>query len=182
MNPSSSHYPEGASFRSALNTRYRVASIWQVIFFSALLIAIISLTALLYNVIDGAFGYIAFEYKKDPATFTATPLPGLKKDELLAILKDHLSAGAYNKLDNEQPMLKRSEADLYSLFVERLLQIDTKQTWSLTESLLQGAEIRAEVAKDYPDARLEFRSWLTPQFLVSPMSSRAELPESVLRF
>ena len=174
MNPSNPNYPEGASFRSALNTRYRVASIWQVIFFSALLMAIISLTALLYNVIDGAFGYIAFEYKKDPATFTATPLPDLKKDELLTILKDHLSAGAYNKLDNEQPMLKRSEADLYSLFMERLIQIDTKQTWSLTESILQGAEIRAEVARDYPDAKLEFRSWLTPQFLVSPMSSRAE--------
>jgi len=174
MNSSNTYYPEGASFRSALNTRYRVASMWQMIFFSALLIAIISLTALLYNVIDGAFGYIAFDYKKDPATFSATPLPDLKKDELLTILKDHLSAGAYNKLDNEQPMLKRSQADLYSLFMERLIQIDTKQTWSLTESILHGAEIRAEVAKDYPGAKLEFRSWLTPQFLVSPMSSRAE--------
>jgi len=174
MNSSNTYYPEGASFRSALNTRYRVASLWQMIFFSALLIAIISLTALLYNVIDGAFGYIAFDYKKDPATFSATPLPDLKKDELLTILKDHLSAGAYNKLDNEQPMLKRSQADLYSLFMERLIQIDTKQTWSLTESILHGAEIRAEVAKDYPGAKLEFRSWLTPQFLVSPMSSRAE--------
>ena len=174
MNSSNTYYPEGASFRSALNTRYRVASLWQMIFFSALLIAIISLTALLYNVIDGAFGYIAFDYKKDPTTFTATPLPDLKKDELLTILKDHLSAGAYNKLDNEQPMLKRSQADLYSLFMERLIQIDTKQTWSLTESILHGAEIRAEVAKDYPGAKLEFRSWLTPQFLVSPMSSRAE--------
>ena len=33
---------------------------------------------------------------------------------------------------------------------------------------------RVEVAEKYPDAKLEFRSWLTPQFLVSPMSSRAE--------
>jgi phosphate transport system permease protein len=174
MNPSHDQYPEGSSFRSALNGRYRVASIWQVVFFSALLIAIISLTALLYTVIDGAFGYIAFEYKKDPATFTSTPLADLKKDELLVILKEKLSSGAYTKLDNEQAMGTRSQADLYSLFLERLIQLDIKQTWSMTESITRGAEIRAEVAQKYPKAKLEFRSWLTPQFLVSPMSSKAE--------
>ena len=168
------HYPQDNSFRSELNTRYRTASIWQVIFLSALFIAILSLTALLYNVLDGAFGYIAFEYKKDPATITTTPINELTKDELLVILKEELSSGAYKKLDNEQPMQERSRADLYSLFLERLVQIDTKQTWSLTESIFRGADIRAEVAEKYPDANLEFRSWLTPQFLVSPMSSRAE--------
>jgi phosphate transport system permease protein len=52
--------------------------------------------------------------------------------------------------------------------------MDTKETWSLTDSLLRGAEIRAEVSQKYPEAELEFRSWLTPQFLVTPMSSRAE--------
>jgi phosphate transport system permease protein len=168
------HFPEGDSFRQALSTRYRTASIWQAVFLSALLIAIISLTALLYTVLDGAFGFVAYEFKKDPATFTAKPINELTKDDLLAILKANLSSGAYTKLDNEQSMDTRSQADLYSLFLERLVQIDTKATWSMTDSILHGAEIRAEVARDYPGAQLEFRSWLTPQFLVSPMSSRAE--------
>jgi len=44
----------------------------------------------------------------------------------------------------------------------------------MTESLLHENEIRAEVARKYPTAKLEFRSWLTPQFLVTPMSSKAE--------
>ena len=44
----------------------------------------------------------------------------------------------------------------------------------MTDSLLNGAAIRAEVTEKYPDAILEFRSWITPQFLVTPMSSRAE--------
>ncbi|HNB40264.1 MAG TPA: phosphate ABC transporter permease PstA, partial [Anaerolineales bacterium] len=74
----------------------------------------------------------------------------------------------------EEKMEERTQADLLSLFLERLVRIDTKQTWDLAESLTRGAEIRAEVADKYPDAKLEFRSWLTPQFLVSPMSSRAE--------
>ena len=174
MNPNRNYYPQDTFFRQALDRRYRTASIWQVAFLSALLIAIISLTALLYNVVDGAFGFVAYEYKKDPATFTSKPLNELTKDDLLVILKDNLSSGAYTKLDNEQLMDSRSQADLYSLFLERLVQIDTKDTWSMTDSILRGAEIRAEVAEKYPDAKLELRSWLTPQFLVSPMSSRAE--------
>ncbi len=141
---------------------------------SALLVALISLMALIYTVIDGAFGYVAFEYKKDPATFTSTPLEKLSKEELLTILKSKLSSGAYKKLDGEQPMQARSQADLYSLFLERLVQLDTKQIWSMTDSILHGAEIKAETAKKYPKAKVEFRSWVSPQFLSSPMSSKAE--------
>jgi phosphate transport system permease protein len=174
MNPRQDHYPEGDAFHASLGKRYLVANIWQTVFLSALLIAIISLTALLYNVVDGAFGYIAYEYKKAPTEFTSTPVAELTKDELLVILKENLSAGAYGKLDKEQPMGERSQSDLLSLFLERLVRIDTKGTWSMTDSLLRGAEIRAEVTEKYPDAILEFRSWLTPQFLVTPMSSRAE--------
>jgi phosphate transport system permease protein len=170
----SDHYPQNESFRAALTSRYRTANLWQSLFLSALLIALISLTALIYNVIDGAFGYVAFEYKKDPAMFTSTPLESLSKEELLTILKSKLSSGAYKKLESEQPMQERSGADLFSLFQERLLQVDTRQVWSMTESILHGAEIKAEAAQKYPKAKLEFRSWLSPQFLVSPMSSKAE--------
>jgi phosphate transport system permease protein len=168
------YFPEGSDFYSILKGRYRTATVWQVLFLSALLIAIISLTALIYNVVDGAFGYIAFEYKNDPAEFTSTPINELTQEELLTILKNNLSEGAYNKLNNEQAMETRSQAELLTLFLERLIQIDTKQTWPMTESILNGAEIQAEVADKYPEAQLEFRSWLTPQFLVMPMSSRAE--------
>ncbi len=174
MNPKHDHFPEGPSFYASLRTRYRIATIWQYLFLTALLIAIIALTALLYNVVDGAFGYIAYEYKDDPAEFTSTPINELTKEELLVILKEELSSGAYNKLDNEQPMEQRSQADLLNLFLERLVRIDTKGTWSMTDSLLRGNEIRAEVAEKFPNAILEFRSWLTPQFLVAPMSSKAE--------
>lgn len=157
-----------------LDARYRLATLWQALFLSALLIAIVSLMALIYNVVDGAFGYIAYEYKKDPAQFTSTPIANLTQEELAAILKENLSSGAYKKLNNEQPVAERSQADLFNLFMERLVQLDTKATWSMTDSLMNGEDIRAEVAEKYPKAQLEFRSWLTPQFLVTPMSSKAE--------
>ena len=108
MNPNHDHYPDGESFRRSLSGRYRTAAAWQALFFSALVIAILSLAALLYNIVDGAFGYVAFEYKNDPTEFTAKPLDDLNREELLAILKTNLSSGAYKKLDNEKSMDKRS--------------------------------------------------------------------------
>lgn len=174
MNPNHNLYPEGEALHRSLNTRYRNASFWQTLFFSALVIAMLSLAALLYNIVDGALGYVAYEYKNDPAKYTTKPLEDLNKQELLDILKANLSSGAYKKLDNEKPMEKRSKSDLYTLVLERLIQIDTKQIWSMTDSILRGAEIKAEVAEKYPKAMLEFRSWLTPVFLTTPMSSKAE--------
>lgn len=174
MNQNHDHFPEGESFRQSVSKRYRTASIWRWLFFSALVIAILSLVALLYNVVDGAFGYVAFEYKNDPTEFTSKPLDDLSKQELLDILKAELSSGAYKKLDNEKLMPERSRADLYTLFLERLIGIDTKETWSMTDSIFNSAEIKAEVAEKYPEAQLEFRSWLTPVFLNTPMSSKAE--------
>jgi phosphate transport system permease protein len=174
MSEQNKNYPEGSAFYSELRKRYLIASIWQTLFLSALVIAVLSLTALIYNVFDGAFGYVAYEYKNDPAELTSTPIHELTREELLTILKDGLSSGAYTKLDNEKKMENRSQSDLYILLLERLLQIDTKATWSMTDSLLRSNEIRAEVAEKYPDAELEFRSWLTPQFLTTPMSSKAE--------
>lgn len=174
MSQNHDHFPEGESFRQSVTKRYRTASLWQGLFFSALVIAILSLVALLYNVIDGAFGYVAFEYKNDPTEFTSKPLGDLNKQELLDILKANLSSGAYNKLDNEKLMTKRSKADLYTLFLERLIGIDTRETWSMTDSILNSTEIKAKVAEKYPEAQLEFRSWLTPVFISTPMSSKAE--------
>jgi phosphate transport system permease protein len=174
MNQRRDHFPEGDAFRKELNGRYRSATIGQILFLSALLIAVVSLTALLYNIVDGAFGYTAYEYKVDPSTITSKPLTELSQPELLELLKANISKGAYNKLNNEQAMETRSQADLLSLVLERIIRIDTKATWSLTQSLLNKADIEAEVAQKYPEARLEFRNWLTFSFLTSPMSSRAE--------
>jgi len=174
MNPHNNPYPNGDSLPQFLSARYRKAWIWQSIFLISLLIAILSLSALLLNVVDGAFGYVAYEFKKDPSTISAKPIEQLTQQELVALLRENLSAGAYKKLNIEKPMDERSESDLYGLVLERIIQVDTKATYSLSDSLFRKAEIEAEVAEKYPEARLEFRYWLTPNFLTSPQSSKAE--------
>ncbi len=167
-------YPNQIDLEKFVAWRYRKAWVWQVLFLSALLIAILSLSALILDVVDGAFGYVAYEFKNDPTLFTEKPLDDLNKDELLTVLQENLSRGAYNKLNEEKIMEQRSEGELYNLVIERIIQVKTLETYPLFDSLFRKAEVEAEVAELYPDARLEFRSWLTPRFLTTPMSSRAE--------
>ncbi|PWH18579.1 MAG: phosphate ABC transporter permease PtsA [Anaerolineae bacterium] len=167
-------YPEEHELQRFVQARYRKAWVWQAVFLSSLIIAIISLTALLLNVVDGSFGYIAYEFKKDPYTISEKPLDELTRDELIAILKDNLSRGAYNKLNNEKAMEERSQSELYNLVIERIIQIKTRETYPFFRSLFEKEKIEAEVRENFPDARLEFRSWLSPDFLTTPMSSRAE--------
>lgn len=68
----------------------------------------------------------------------------------------------------------RSQRDLYELVLERVVAADIKATWPLTKSLFDRQAIAAEMAADHPNAHLEFRSWLTPDFLVSPQSGTPE--------
>jgi phosphate transport system permease protein len=49
------------------------------------------------------------------------------------------------------------------------------ESWFLIDSVLNRAEILHETGQKHPDAALEFRAWLSPEFLVTPQSSQPEL-------
>jgi len=67
-NPSEALYPEGAGLETFITTRNRRGFVWRVIFISATIVAIIALTALIYNIVIGSFGYVAMQNKVDPAS------------------------------------------------------------------------------------------------------------------
>ncbi len=167
-------FPQENELHNFVKNRKLSAWAWQTLFLLALLVAIVSLSALIYNVIDGSNGYVAYEFKKDPATISEIPLEELSSEDLVIILQENLSKGAYNKLDQEKSMETRSRDDLYNLLLERIIQVDTQKTWSMTESLFNKAAIEAEAQEKYPGARLEYRIWLSGAFITSPMSSKAE--------
>ncbi len=171
MNPSFADFQESSP---RIARRYRQAQLWQSLFLSSLAIAIFVLASLLLNIVNDAFGYVVYEFKRDPATLTQKPLESLSKAEIIEILRAHLSRGAYEKLQREQPLEERSEAEVYLLLLERVLQIKILETYSLSESLFRADQIRTTMAEKYPGARLEFRAWLSPRFLMTPQSSRAE--------
>lgn len=163
-------------FRPNLPARHRAGRIWHWAFQAATLIGIIALSVLLFSIVDQSFGLAAVSNNVDPATLTedGIPLERLSKDRLIQILQEHLSEGLMRRLEQERPLVERSQDEVYSLVVERVVEPQVVETWRLHESLLDRPAIQAEVAERFPGAELRFVSWVNLRFLRSPQSSRPE--------
>jgi phosphate transport system permease protein len=162
-------------FSDNLETRHRKGMIWRVLFQASTVIGILALVALMLNVINSAFGYVAYKACVDPDTLVVdgVQLTEQSKDQLVALLQSTLSSGAYNKLENEKPFANRSREEVYQIVLERMIRPEVVQVWNLWPSLAQADEIRATLATDHPDAELDFVSWLNTDFVSRPQTSEA---------
>lgn len=163
-------------FAPDLPRRQRAAALWQWLLQAATVVGVVVLSVLLYTIVDSAFGYVAVQAKVDPHSLAVdgVPLEGLSQDQLVGILQAHISEGLARRLEEEKPLAERGREEVYALVLERVVQPQVVRAWSLTESLLHRAAIQAEVAERFPGASLEFRRWITVDFLRRPQSSRAE--------
>ena len=86
---------------SNLGRRHRLGKLWRLIFLASTLVGILSLITLLLNILNDSMGYVAYEVDVDPASLSTSSLPleQLSKDELVAILRQNISANAYNTLE-----------------------------------------------------------------------------------
>lgn len=198
-------YPQGDQLKQQIAGRHRRGLIWRILFQISTILGIVVLITLLYNVIDQAFGLVAVENEIDPATLAVdgTSVEDMSKDQLVALLQEHISVGLGRRLERDQRFFDdrlvfespelfaevcagaeapagctlpaRDQQNIYLLVQERVIVPRVAKTWSLTDSILRRGEIVADVEANYPDAVLEFRSWLTSDFLTSPQSSEPEL-------
>lgn len=97
-------------------------------------------------------------------------LDDLPREDLLAILAANISAGRMRALNAERPVEERTTEEIYELVIAEVIKPRVVESWSLTESLLRRAEIEEAVAQ-IPNASMEFRRWLTRDFIRSPQSS-----------
>jgi phosphate transport system permease protein len=130
-------------------------------------------------------------------------LADLPKETLVEILADNISVGLGRRLEQEQLFIEnqtvfedpvllnelcasdvppaactlpaRSQDDVYRLVLERVVVPEVMQTWSLVDSIFNRNEVLVEAQQGFPNAEVEFRSWLTPSFITSPQSSEPEL-------
>jgi phosphate transport system permease protein len=162
-------------FSDNLSTRNRNGVIWNFIFQVSTIVGIVALIALMLNIINSTFGYVAYEARVDPDTLTVDgiPLEDQSKEQLVTLLQSTLSSGAYNKLNNEEPFEERSRENVFQIVVERIIRPKIVSVWDLWPSLTQADEIRATVAQDFPTAELDFVSWLTYDFVTRPQTSEA---------
>jgi len=158
---------------SNLQRRKKLARLWQIVFQASTIIGIIALSALLYNIINQSFGYVAIENTIDPQSLAVdgVPLEQLGKEELVFILEENVSKGKFRQLGREKPFEERSQEEIYSLVIDEVVEPQIVKTWLLSESLTQREQIQAEMAEKYPQAELVFRSWVNRNFITSPQSS-----------
>jgi phosphate transport system permease protein len=176
LNPSQNGREESlADYNVNTKGRRRKGTIWRGILQLSTIIGIIALLVLLLNIINGAFGYSALEARVDPATLAVDglSLEEQSKEQLIGVLQSKLSRGAFNKLDSDQPFTERSRANVYQVVIERIVKYDIKASWQLWDSLTRASEIKATVARNYPNAHLRFISWFTTDFVSRPQSSEA---------
>jgi phosphate transport system permease protein len=165
--------PSAVRFDWRFGRRKRVAQAMTAVFFLSTMVGILALSALLYNIINQTAGLRAVEYKNDPAALAidGVAVEDFSQEQMVAVLQANLTRGAFNKLENEKPFNQRSRDEVYGLIVDRLLKPKVVENWSLVDSLTKRDEIQAFVAAEAPQAKLEFVSWLTPEFVSNPQSS-----------
>ncbi len=168
-------YPEGQSLQQFISRRRRVGVVWRVLFQAATIIAILALIALLYNIVIGAFGYVAIQNTVEPDTLAlnGVPLEAQSKAQLTELLAANVSKGLMRRLEYDQPFVERSRDNVYELVIERVVKPRIIKSWSLTESFFEREQIAAFMA-DEPTAHLEFRRWVNWRFLTTEQSSKPE--------
>lgn len=169
----SSAFPSGADQYRQVARRQRAGLIWQILFQSSTLVAIVALSALLYNVLNGSFGLVAIKNQVDPSSIQldGVAYPEMTGPLLIQVLEQHLSKGLIRRYNHEQPLVERTDAELRALIEERVIKPTILKTWMLVESITHGKQIRAEWQEKDPDAVIQFRAWVNMNFLTASQSS-----------
>jgi phosphate transport system permease protein len=143
----------------------------RAVFLTSTVVALAALAALAYTIGKEAVGLVAVQDAIPADQLSPRPLDELSHDELVAILQEHVSPAVVRRLEREQAFRERSRADLLKLVIDRVVEPEVLASWPLNEALSRTAAIEAEVARLYPEARLEWRSWVSWDFLTQTMSS-----------
>jgi phosphate transport system permease protein len=171
---SAGHLPEGAEVQQNIDRRQRTGRIWRGVFFFSIVFSLLALLTLLLDVANDSFGLIATETAVDEVEVTGgRELDTLSEAELSAILTENASRRVLDRIAREQPLEQRSQEDLVELVQTEVLQIELVGVYPLWDSLTRRDAIEAALAERSPRAELQWHSWISWEFLTSPMSSVA---------
>jgi phosphate transport system permease protein len=165
--------PGAEGEKSNLPARHRLVKAWMVIFQASTIVGIIALMVLLVKIINDSFGYAIIVYKTDPATLaeSATPIEDLTKNDLIAILQVNITSGRYQTLIKERPPEDLSQREVLELVITEVAEPKVGATFTLYESIFQKDEIIQYAIDTFPAGFLEFRNWVSLDFVTSPQSS-----------
>jgi phosphate transport system permease protein len=156
-----------------IEKRHKRGRFWRTMFQVSTIVGIVVLGALLINILNQTFGYAAVENNINPEDLAieGVALEQLNKDQLLGVLKANVSRGLFRRFESDLPVVDRTREDIYGLILEWVVEPEVQKTWSLYESIFQKASIQAELLEKYPEAQLQFFSWIDQEFVVTPQSA-----------
>ena len=157
-----------------LNKRHRVSKIWRSSFFLSTTIGIFSLVILLFSIINQAFGYVIVENKVDPASLSSIPLKSLEREELISILQENVSKNRFKTIQRDNPVEKLKRSELVGLVTSEIIKPTTLKSYFLIPSLTNKAEIIRTQQDEFPNAVVQFRSWISLSFLSDPLSTNPD--------
>ena len=165
--------PSGETYLRQIRTRRRRGRAWALIFQAAVLCGIIALCALLLNIVNRSFGYVAIVNEIDPAELAVdgVPLNELPKENLVQILEANISSGLMRRYEHDVPFAERSRENVHELILERVVEPQVEATWGLFDSVFARGSIMAEAEERFPGSEVYFRSWLTANFISKSQSS-----------
>lgn len=160
-----------------LSARHKWGRVWLATFQAATLVGVITLTILLLTIINKSFGYTAVQNEVEPESLAVNgiALEQLPKESLVEILRQHISAGLFARYENDEPFAERDAANVLDLILERVVAPSIEESWTLYDSIFKKSEIQETMTTKFPQARLEFRSWFSADFIRSQQSSFPEI-------
>jgi phosphate transport system permease protein len=108
----------------------------------------------------------------NPDTLTTTPMRELLAGKVYPEETAELTLRDLNEVQVGQILLMNlGQQGLLDVINDEVVKFQVVESWTLLQSLFERPMIEAEAAADYPDAHLQFRSWLDFSFLTRTMSS-----------
>lgn len=171
--PADGLMPSGTAYHEQVVARQRRGRTWAVVFQAAMLSGIVALCALLLNILNQSFGYVAIVNTIDPAELAVdgVPLNELPKENLVEILEANISAGLMRRYENDMPFTERSRENVHDLILERVVEPQVQVTWGLFDSIFARGSVFSEAEERFPGSEVYFRSWLTTSFISKSQSS-----------
>ncbi|HCM26386.1 MAG TPA: phosphate ABC transporter permease PtsA [Treponema sp.] len=163
------------TFTPNLAARNAKGARWRLAFLAATAFSVLFLASLIASIVNQSFGYVVMTAEVDPATLQNDGVPLEKQDEatLAGTIRGNVSRRLFVKLDAERSLASRSREELLEIIVAEIVQPTVRRTWTLAQSLFDADAIRGQVAEEYPDGNLSFRSWVNAGLFANPQSSVA---------
>ncbi len=103
-------------------------------------------------------------------------LVDLPAEALITIARENVRSNVIRVVETrEAPLEELSQGRLFDLVSEYVVDPQVEDSWDLVESLFGRTAIEQEVAEEYQDATVEWRSWVNLSFLRRPQSSEPAL-------